>query len=181
MKHAKQEIKEAIKSTGAFMSEKKGEEFSALSQKTLKDSSSIKDILAVSDDSMEGVYGQAYLLYNTGRYRDAAEIFSLLITLNATESKYLMGLGACYHMMKEYNNAGSTYALVSVIVPDNPVPYFHSSDCCMQMGDLTSSAIMLEMALKRAANKPEFATLKERSQITLNALKSKLLQGSSVS
>lgn len=177
MKHAKQGMKKAVEQTAQSIGQKRGEAFSQMTNKALQKGSSIKDILGVSDASVESVYGQAYLLYNTGRYRDAAEIFRLLIMLNSTEPKYLMGLAACYHMLKEYLSAASTYNLVSIIDPNNPIPYFHASDCYIHTGDKTTAAVMLEMAIKRAGEKAEFSTLLQRAKITLEALKKDISQG----
>lgn len=177
MKHTKQGFKKAAEELGQNVDRRGGGAFDQMAQKTLKNSSSIKDILGVSDESAEGVYGQAYLLYNTGRYRDAAEIFRLLIMLNSTEAKYLMGLAACYHMLKEYQSASSTYNLVSIIDPNNPIPFFHASDCYIQLGDKITAAVMLEMAVKRATEKTEFATLLQRAKITLEAIKKDISKG----
>lgn len=176
MKHAKQGIKKAVQGTGEFIGNANGASFSELTGKSIQSCNSVKDILGVTDESAEGIYGQAYLLYNTGRYRDAGEVFRLLVMLNSTEPKYLIGLAACYHMMKEYQSAGSTYNLASIIDPDNPVPFFHASDCYLQLGDKATAATMLEMAVKRALNKPQYATLKQRAEITLDTLKKEITQ-----
>lgn len=171
MKHSKHGIKKAIQATGEVIQKVHGEGFNKLTNKAIKNSGLIKDIIGLSDESSESIYSQAYLLYNTGKYNDAAELFRLLIMLNATEPKYIMGLAACFHMMKEYEGAASAYSLVSIVDPENPIPYFHSSDCYIQMGDGGSAIVSLEMAVQKAGNKPEFAMLKERAQITLQALK----------
>jgi hypothetical protein len=47
------------------------------------------------------------------------------------------------------------------------------------MGDNLSASVMLEMAVKRSINKAEFATLYERSKITLEAVKKELKTASS--
>lgn len=174
MKHAKQEIKQATQNTGKYVRENLGPEFGKIGENGAKKSASIQDILGVSDESTEAIYGQGYLLFNTGRYKDASEIFKLLIMMNSTEPKYMMGLAACYHMLKEYQSAASTYLLVSTIDTNTPIPYFHASDCYIQIGDKTSAALMLEMALKRSTDKKEYSTLKQRAEITLKGLKTEL-------
>lgn len=176
MKHSRQEIRKEVRQLGKNIADAKAADFGQLANNQFKNYSSIKDIIGLTDQSAESIYSQAYLLYNTGRYRDASEIFRLLIMLNSTEPKYLMGLAACFHMLKEYASAGTTYTLVSIIDPENPIPFFHNSDCYLQVGNKTSAAVMLEMAIKRAADKPEYATLKQRAEITLEALKKELLQ-----
>lgn len=174
MKHGKQAIKKGIQEAGEFISKKEGPMFSDLAQRSISGKEAVQAALGMSDESAEGIYGQAYLLYNTGRYRDAGEVFRLLIMLNPTEPKFLIGLAACYHMMKEYQSAGSTYNLASVVDPDNPIPFFHASDCYLQLGDKVSAASMLEMALKRSDGKPQYTTLKQRAEITLNTLKKEI-------
>lgn len=171
MKHSKHGIKKAVQQTGENIHKTHGEEFNKITNKAFKNSGLIKDIIGLSDDSAESIYSQAYLLYNTGKYNDSAELFRLLIMLNATEPKYIMGLAACFHMMKEYEGAASAYSLLSIVDPENPIPYFHASDCYIQMGDRGSAIVALEMAVQRSGAKPEFAMMKERSQITLQALK----------
>lgn len=176
MKHSKHGIKKAIQQTGENIHRTHGEDFNKITNKAIKNSGLIKDIIGLSDESAESIYSQAYLLYNTGKYNDAAELFRLLIMLNATEPKYIMGLAACFHMMKEYDGAASAYSLVSIVDAENPIPYFHSSDCYIQLGDRASAIVALEMAVKRAGDKPEFAMLKERAQITLQALKKEVAE-----
>lgn len=171
MKHLKQKMKQATKMAGEYMKDKNSEAMKQHAQDVMKNGFSIKDMIGVKDEAVEAIYGQAYLLYNTGKYRDAAEVFRLLVMLNSTEVKYLLGLGACFHMLREYENAASIYTLCSIIDPNTPIPHFHVSDCYLQMGDKHSAYIALKMAIARADNKPEFAIMKERAQITLEGLK----------
>jgi type III secretion system low calcium response chaperone LcrH/SycD len=143
----------------------------------LKKAPALMDILGISKEKEEKYYRHAYLLYNTGRYKDAASIFrNVLMPLHTTESKYILGLAACCHMLKEYKMAAGVYLIVSSIDPLNPIPFFHASDCYIQIGDLISATTVLEMAIKRAMDKKEYATLKQRAEITLNGLKKELLK-----
>jgi type III secretion system low calcium response chaperone LcrH/SycD len=90
---------------------------------------------------------------------------------NAQEPKYMMGLAACFHMQKNYNAAAQLYMIVSTLDPKSPIPYFHASDCHIQLEDPVTASIMLQMAIKHAEGKPEFKVLKERCEITLSGLK----------
>ena len=130
-----------------------------------------KDAMGVSNSYLENVYAQAYRLYNTGKYSEAAHMFRLLIMLNAMEPKYILGLAACFHMLKEYYDAIQSYTMCSALDPENPIPHYHSSDCFIQMKDYLSAMICLELAIARAGDKPEYAKMKERAQLSLESLK----------
>ncbi len=94
--------------------------------------------------------------------------------LNAMEPKYTLGLAACFHMLKEYYNAIQTYTMSAALDPENPVPHYHSSDCFIQMKDYLSAMICLELAISKAGNKPEYAKMKERAQLSLESLKNQI-------
>lgn len=171
MKGDQHQIKKATEELGAGVGDGKSKDYQQMIKKAAQKGTTPKDAMGLTDAMVEGIYGQAYRLYNTGKYKDASQLFRLLIMLNTTEPKYAMGLAACFHMMKEYRSAIDTYTIVSMISPDNPVPFFHASDCMIQMGDNASAIIALEMAIKRSGDKPEFRTLKDRAQMTIESLK----------
>lgn len=133
-----------------------------------------KEAMNMNPNTLESMYAQAYRLYNSGKYVEAIHLFRLLILLNTMESKYILGLAACFHMLKEYQNAIEAYTMCGVIDPQSPLPSYHSSDCFMQMKDYVSAMICLEMAVKRAGNKPEYNKIKERAHLSLERLKQQL-------
>lgn len=139
--------------------------------KIVKKGGTAKEMLGLTDAMVEGIYGQAYRLYNTGKYLEANQLFRLLIMINPTEAKYVMGLAAGFHMLKEYKSAADCYQIVGVIDVQNPIPLYHSSDCYLQMGDPVSALIQLQMAVKRSGDKPEFKILKDRALMTIESLK----------
>jgi type III secretion system low calcium response chaperone LcrH/SycD len=171
MKGDQRQIKKAAEQVGTALSNEKKADFQNITAKAVQQGVMPKDMLGLSDAMIEGIYGQAYRLYNTGKYKDACQLFRLLIMLNSTEPKYAMGLAACFHMLKEYKNAVSSYAMCGVIDPENPIPHYHASDCYIHLKDPVSAIIALEMAIKRAGNKLEYQTIKDRAQLTINSLK----------
>jgi type III secretion system low calcium response chaperone LcrH/SycD len=167
MKSEQEQIKKAVEKTATGHDRTMQD---AIARATRKGASP-KDALGLTDAMVEGVYGQAYRLYNTGKYKEAIQIFRLLVMINSTEPKYAMGLAACFHMAKDYKTAVNAYAIVGVVDPDNPISFYHASDCFIQMGDPTSALISLDMAIKRAGEKPEFKTLKDRAMLTADNLR----------
>lgn len=170
MKGEQEQIKKAMGQAGVE-AHKYQESITDAVTRATKKGTSPKDALGLTDAMVEGVYGQAYRLYNTGKYKEAIQIFRLLVMINSTEPKYAMGLAACFHMAKDYKTAVNAYTIVGVIDPENPIPFYHASDCYIQMEDPVSALIALEMAIKRAGEKAEFKTLKDRAVMTAESLK----------
>lgn len=171
--HKEQMEKEALHAS-ENQRKKFHEAFDEITNKMFKQGMSPKDAMGVNQSVLENIYAQAYRLYNTGKYAEATHLFRILIMLNAVEPKYMLGLAACFHMLKEYNNAIHTYTMCSALDPHNPIPQYHTSDCFIQLKDHLSAMICLELAIDRAGNKPEYAKMKERALLTLESLKKQL-------
>lgn len=153
--------------------------FAELANNMFKHGMLPKDALGINPNFFEGIYAQAYRLYNTGKYAEAIHLFRMLILVNSTESKYVLGLAACFHMLKEYKNAIQLYTMCSVLDTQNPIPYYHSSDCFIQLKDYLSAMISLEMAIQKAGNRPEYTKLKERALLSFESLKKQQQAGTS--
>lgn len=171
MKSDQKQVKVAAEEAVRKASRKANKDFKEMLNRGAKQAAIPKNLLGLSDNMVEGIYSQAYRLYNTGRYNDAAELFRLLIMMNPVEAKYTLGLAACYHMTKDYSDAVGVYAICATLDPDSPLPYYHSSDCYIQMNDPLSATLALEMAIKRSEGKPEYQVLKDRAQMTIDSLK----------
>nr|NGY95994.1 hypothetical protein [Neochlamydia sp. AcF84] len=176
MKSDEEQIKKAVESLGEQLKNDASQEknVTQLADEFFKNGHMPKDLLNLSDQQVEGLYAQGYNFYQTGRYKDAVQVFRLLIMLNANEAKYILGLASCFHMMKEYKNAVDTYTICCVLDPENPIPYYHMSDCFVAMKDPYSTIIALEMAIKKAGNKPEFQMLKDRALLTIKHLQEEI-------
>jgi type III secretion system low calcium response chaperone LcrH/SycD len=174
MKRDQEQVSKSAENVAEKMSEEVVEKFEEAAENVVKQGILPKDAMGMDDQMLEGIYGQAYRLYNTGKYPEAAQIFRLLIMVNSMESKYTMGLSACFHMLKEYKFAVDGYTLCSIIDPDNPIPQYHAADCYINLGDKLSAAIALQMAIKRAGDRSEFSTLVDRSKLMIESLKKEI-------
>src|SRR5574338_1356966 len=85
-----------------------------------------KTALSINDETMEAIYTQGYNLYNQGKFKEASYIFRLLMLLDFTTPKYVLGLAASAHRLKDYTNAANLYLLCAALDPTNPLPQFHS-------------------------------------------------------
>jgi type III secretion system low calcium response chaperone LcrH/SycD len=144
------------------------------SQKKLGSAIDFKKMLGMTDDTVEGMYAQAHRFYERGKYRDALEMFRLLTLMDGQDLRFTMGTAASLHMLKEYSAAVQVYTICGVLDPKDPVSHYHAADCYIKKGERFSAVVCLEMAIKRAADKPEYAQLKERAQLTMTSLKEEL-------
>lgn len=129
-----------------------------------------KTALKLSDDTMEAIYTQAYTLYNQGKFRDASYVFRLLMLLDFTTPKYVLGLAACAHRVKDYTNAANLYYLCAALDPSNPMPHFHAADCYMQLGAIGIASYSLGLAIETAGMQPQYEIIKERATLMRDAL-----------
>lgn len=129
-----------------------------------------KQALQISDDTMEAIYTQAYTLYNQAKYRDSSFIFRLLMLLDFTTPKYVLGLAACAHRMQDYTNAANLYFLCAALDPDNPIPHFHATDCYLALNALATASYSLQLAIEIAGQQPQYESIKERATLMKEAV-----------
>jgi len=139
-----------------------------------------KQALQISDDTMEAIYTQAYTLYNQTKYRDASYIFRLLMLLDFTTPKYVLGLAACAHRLQDYTNAANLYFLSAALEPQNPMPHFHATDCYMQLGANEIAAYSLQLAIETAGEQPQYQAIKQRAELMKEALDKQLAEAAPV-
>lgn len=130
----------------------------------------LKEAMGLSDDMVEAIYGFAYRLYSMGKYSEALQMFRLLIMLDPTKEKFVLGLSACFHMQKDYRSAVSSYLLCTVVNPTNPIPHYHASDCYNQLKKDTLAVEQLKICIEKAGEKEEYAQVKNRAETILETM-----------
>lgn len=131
---------------------------------------SARELLGLSDAMLEGIYSQGLRLYNAGKYKEASQVFRLLLVINPNIMKCVMGFGACFHVQKDYKMALNLYSVATRLDQNNPLPLFHSSDCLIQMGDYASALNVLGIMIEKVGENPRFRRLKERAILMTNGL-----------
>jgi type III secretion system low calcium response chaperone LcrH/SycD len=174
MKGDEKQVKQAAEKLGSDLKATESEAYAQIVKKATEGAVSPKDVLRISDGQMESIYAQAYRFYNTGKYKEASELFRYLMMVNSSETKYTLGLAACFHLMKDYKAAAQTYLMCNILDEKSPIPAFHASDCYLQMNDKVSALVSLNMAIDKAGSKPEYKILKDRAELTAQNLKKEL-------
>jgi type III secretion system low calcium response chaperone LcrH/SycD len=134
-----------------------------------------KKALGMSEETIEALYTQAYNLYNQGKYNDAAYIFIVLMMLDPTVPKHVLGCAACLHRMGKYEKAAQLYILCSTLDAPNPLPYFHAADCYIKLKALPIADMCLKNTLERCGKNPEHALIRERAELMLKAVDDEII------
>lgn len=107
-----------------------------------------QDILGFSNDTMDKFYLAAKELFQNKHYKDAADAFLFLATLNPTHYDYWLGFGAATQWCGEYENAIDAYEMAALCQLNNPIPYLHLAKCLFSIHDRESALQAIEMALE---------------------------------
>ncbi len=133
-----------------------------------------KQMLKLDDETLEGIYTQAYLFYNQGKFRDASYLFVILMLLDPTQPKYMLGSGACLHRLGKYEKAAQVYLLGSSLDPKNPLPHFHAADCYIKLKALPLADMCLKTAIQCCGEQKEYELVKERATLMQQAISEEL-------
>lgn len=170
MESKEDEMMETAAKMGKAHSKEVGEAMLKVTKNVMQDGMAPKDACGMGDNTAEAMYAQAYQLYNNGKYGEARHIFAMLTVLNPLEPKYLLGQAASSHMLKDLEHAAELYLRFTIISPQDPVPFYHAADCYIQLQELDCAIIALNMVLKKAGDKPEYSSLKDRAKMMLGSL-----------
>ena len=108
----------------------------------------------VSEQEMDGLYQEAYFLYQKKEFKKAAHVFRALIILNPFRPHYWLGLGGSLQLLKDYEKALQAYGVLVFLSPEDPAPHLHAYECYQALGIPEEAQKALEEAqsLKLAGN-----------------------------
>lgn len=135
----------------------------ALLRKELAEGKTAQEIIEFSDEVMAKFYGAAYKLFEHKRYKDAANAFLFLATLNPYNHEYWLGLGMASQLSHDYEAAIDAYELAALSDITSPVPYFYLAKCLFAIHDRESALQALDLAIEAAADIEQYATLKKEA------------------
>jgi type III secretion system low calcium response chaperone LcrH/SycD len=125
--------------------------------------------LGITEELMEKYYALAYNLYNQGRYLDALAVFKNIFPKDGLNPRYAFGVAACYHQLKDYENAAVFYQMTTMLDLIDPIPAYHLYDCVIRMNNPLYATYALEMVMKRCKNDPMYQKLYEAAKLHLDS------------
>jgi type III secretion system low calcium response chaperone LcrH/SycD len=107
----------------------------------------------------EELYCCAYHYYECGKYSEGIDFFNLLTQMDPESTANWIGLGACHHMLKNYNEALLAYSTALVLDQNNPTVYLHAANCCFALKHLAEGFEALDVVESIAQKNPEHERL----------------------
>ena len=78
--------------------------------------------MGMTDRDIAPIYALAYNLFRAGKYKEAAEYYKVLLLLDPYRPSFSMALGACYHRIKQFENAAICYMQAALYDDSDPLP-----------------------------------------------------------
>ena len=88
-----------------------------------------------SSEDLSVLYSVAYALYQGGDYEEAIRVFQRLASHESLSQRNWMGLGACWQMQKDYQEALKAWAMASILNEQDPIPHLHAAECYLALGN----------------------------------------------
>ncbi|HEV8051062.1 MAG TPA: SycD/LcrH family type III secretion system chaperone [Parachlamydiaceae bacterium] len=168
-------VKTAVNKLGPDVSKERKKEHAKLLVKVFEKGMTPKEAMQISDEEVAELYSFAYFHFSAGKYEEAKEMFKMMLTLEPTNPDFATSLGICHHKLKFYEYALTCYMLGAFLDYENPVPLFYAYDCCVNLQDEASAAVMLSNVIARAGKKEAYAHIKNDAELRLDQLQKKLL------
>lgn len=129
-----------------------------------------REALGFTPEMMEVFYRHGYSLFQSGKFKEARNVFEILRYLDITDVRYSFCIAACHHHAKEYLDAAAYYIACNYLDPSDPIPCFHLYDCFMKTDYPLSALLAIEQARLLAMQNPVHETLKDKIDLEYDYL-----------
>lgn len=163
-------IKESMKDAGFKLNEAEQTKIFGIIRNMISEDASLKDTMGLNQQFLESLYGLAYQLYNSGKYRDSGAVFRVLSVTDPKDTRFTMGLAASEQMNKDYDEAINSYLLCGQQDPFNPMPFFYLYECYRQTNRMHEAFYALCETLNRIQHNPIYLPLLSKTMLMLEGL-----------
>ncbi len=104
-----------------------------------------------TEEELHSLYIAAHQFYETGDYKKASEMFTVLAKAGPFEPHYWYGLASSEQMQKKYRDALHAWGVVAILQTEDPMIHFHAAECLISEGETKEAAKALDLAEARVA------------------------------
>ncbi|WP_281645916.1 SycD/LcrH family type III secretion system chaperone [Parendozoicomonas sp. Alg238-R29] len=133
----------------------------------LQDGVTIAQHKNIPDEVLEGIYGIAYGYFQTGKYKEAHDMFLYLSFHNHNSAKYLAGLGAACFRMGKPEQAIEPLKNATKMDKADPGPALNLAHAFEAMGETGKARSALSMVISRCEGNTSYKPLMQVAQAML--------------
>ncbi len=136
-------------------------------KKMYRGSVSLSDVVGLSDDELEAMYGVGYHLFNWGKYQPALDIFSVLTLYSPFRGHYWRAAGAVNQAMKRFKEAVLAYDMAITNNNQDAVSYTYRGESLLALGDTNAGVRDLKKAIEVGESFAAYANWVKRAKTLL--------------
>ena len=121
-----------------------------------------------TETELEDLYAQGYSGYTAGNFTQASQLFASLVQASPFDERYWRGLASSEQMATNYKEALHAWAMVALLVTDDPMPHFHAAECLTSLSEsdeALKALIMAENLLKSETREEISQQLQQKIQL----------------
>ncbi len=141
-------------------------------KKMYRGSVTLSDVVGISDDELEALYGVGYHLFNWGKYQPALDIFSVLTLYSPFKGHYWRAAGAVNQAMKRYKEAVMAYDMALTNNSRDAVSLTYRGESLIALGDIPGGVRDLKKAVECGEAVAAYAVWVKRAQTLLSVRES---------
>jgi hypothetical protein len=97
--------------------------------------------------------------------------------LNPKDPRFSFAYAASLHKLKKYEEAAGFYLMSTTIDHENPLPWFHSGDCYLELQKPDVALLMLTKSIEVAGTSPNHDRLRQQASALCDAIKQSIGKG----
>ncbi len=133
-------------------------------KKMYRGSVSLSDVVGLSDEELEAMYGVGYHLFNWGKYQPALDIFSVLTLYSPFRGHYWRAAGAVNQAMKRFKEAVLAYDMAITNNNQDAVSYTYRGESLLALGDPAGGMRDLKKAIEVGESFAAYANWVKRAK-----------------
>ncbi len=137
-------------------------EFTEVAEEEPEESKPWYGVIGLSKEQIHVLYEVAKGVFEEQRYKEAADAFYTLVSLNAKEYGMWFGYGMAKKLEGENLEAAlDAFSIANSLNPSMPGPYVHAADCYLKEGNLSEAERCLTHGKQLLTDEEKHADLKE--------------------
>ena len=130
----------------------------------------IGELLGIDKEQQEQLYAFASMLYESGQFEQACDVFAYLCRVQPTEGRFVKALGMARQMAKQFEAALDAYSLAVLHDVEDAEISIHAAECLLHLGEIGRARAAVKGAELQVLARPVSEELQRKMQTLKDAL-----------